>query len=126
MAHRPRLSVPSPQERVQNRTVERNLDEPMLQVHVPRASSSKSLKFLVGAETTWNSRAAPKRGTVRRQASFYLLVEAFLEVMRLPPQPIQRWIALRNRGYRCSTACSAVTEGALLQRVSSSAHERHR
>ena len=116
VARRPRLSVPSPQELVQNRTVE---------IHAADASS-KSLKFLVGAVTTWNSRAAQKRSTVRRQASFYLLFEAFLEVMRLQPQPIQRWIARRNGGYRCSTACSAASGGALLHRVSSSTRDRHR
>ena len=52
VAHRPRPSIPSPQERVQNRTVERNFVVPMVQIHVPSAAWSKSLLFSVGAGGT--------------------------------------------------------------------------
>ena len=57
-------------------------------------------------------------------ASFFLFVNEFLGVMRV--QPVQRLIALGNRRYHLSTACLAASRGALLQRASSSTHERHR
>ena len=45
VAHRPLLSIP----RSQERTVERHLDVPVLQLHGSSATSSKSLQFLGGA-----------------------------------------------------------------------------
>ena len=126
MAHRPRFSTTSPEARVSNRTEERTSRYQCcikIYEYIPSASWSKSLIFLVGAGTTWNSHAAPKRGRPFF-ASFFLFVNEFLGVMRV--QPVQRLIVLGNRRYHLSTACLAASRDALLQRASSSTHERHR
>ena len=82
MAHRLWPSIPSPQERVQNRTVEGNFDVPMVQMRIASAAWSKSLLFSVGAGTTWNSHAAPNTGTVRIFSSSSCKVQLAQRVFR--------------------------------------------
>ena len=82
-----------------------------------------------GPGTTWKSNAAPNRGTVRRPANLFPCVREFLEVILLHPREAQRhnfWIALGNREFRCTMACSAPSGGSSLQRVISSTHGHHR
>ena len=108
MAHQSLLSFP----RSQERTVERHLDVPALQLHVSSATSSKSLQFLNGPGTTWNSHAASNRGTVRRPADLFPFVREFTEVILLRPRQAQRWIPLGNRESHCDATCFGVVPDA--------------
>ena len=115
LAHRLLLFIP----RSRERTVERHLDVPVLQLHVSSATSSKSLQFV--------GRGQEQPGTrTQHRTPLFSFVRELIEVILLQPRQAHRWIAPGNRDSRCATACSAASGGALLQRVSSSTHERYR